>query len=425
MAGVPRGGPLRRRIGRTTALRNPCHPTGGPERDDTFRPVTTYAAGRAMIDIDAHILEPVGWLEAHAPAHIRSSIPALGSDDPEFARLLAAAADDHQRRLSDSEYRRSAIDDYMRMNRKGWMSFGGWDPAERSTALDHLGFEYQVIFPTGSFNQLYLSPAEVRAEVARAMNRGLTEFCADPRLLATAYVPFEHGPDVACEFVLTAAGDGVAGLLIDSIPSPRQHSFTHPDFDRVWALVQETGIAIFLHVGADQNYRPVPRAFFDNGRNMAHFRSDAPGDPLSFMGIGYPAELFLASLVYDGVLERFPHLRFGITELGATWLPSFMHFIDTGHRSFRNIQDLSHLSMRPSDYLRRQVVVSPFAGEDVGWVIGQTGNDMVAFSSDYPHHEGTDDPIRRFEASMTMLDEEAREGFYSSNGRWLLGSALA
>ena len=118
-------------------------------------------------------------------------------------------------------------------------------------------------------------------------------------------------------------------------------------------------------------------------------------------------------------------MRFGITELGATWLPSFLHFIDTGFRSFRNIQDLSHLSMRPSEYLRRQVVVSPFAGEDVGWVIEQAGAGMVAFSSDYPHHEGTDDPIRRFEASMTSVDAVAHAAFYEGNARRLLGSRVA
>ncbi|MGA1076997.1 MAG: amidohydrolase family protein, partial [Ilumatobacteraceae bacterium] len=212
----------------------------------------------------------------------------------------------------------------------------------------------------------------------------------------------------------------VGGMLIDSIPSSHQHSFTHPDFDPVWAAIQDSDIAVFLHVGADQNYRPVPKVFFDNGRDMTHIRSDAPGDPLSFMGIGYPAELFLASLVYDGVMEKFPRLRFGVTELGATWLPSFLHFIDTGYRSFRNIQDLSHLSMKPSDYVRRQVVVSPFAGEDVGWVMEQAGSDLVAFSSDYPHHEGTDDPIRRFEASMSGLDADARSAFYEGNGRRLL-----
>lgn len=309
----------------------------------------------------------------------------------------------------------------MRMARKGWMSLGGWDPAERSVALDQLGFESQLVFPTGSFAQLMSTPVAAREEAARAMNRGLFEFCADPRLLASAYVPFEFGPAVAVDFVAEAAGRGVAGILVDSIPSPHQHSFTHPDFDIVWSAVEDADLAVFLHVGADQNYRPVPPTFFDNGRDMSHFRSDAPGDPLSYMAIGYPAELFLAAMVYDGVMERFPRLRFGVTELGATWLPSFLHFIDTGLRSFRHIQDLSHLSMRPSEYLRRQVVVSPFAGEDVGWVIEQAGAAMVAFSSDYPHHEGTDDPIRRFEASMTSLGATERAAFYEGNARRLLG----
>lgn len=383
--------------------------------------MSTYAAGRTVIDIDAHILEPVGWLRGYASTAARDLIPELGSDDPGFAALLEEAERDHLQRNADPELRARAEVEYMRMARKGWMSLGGWDPAERSVALDQLGFESQLVFPTGSFAQLMSTPVAAREEAARAMNRGLFEFCADPRLLASAYVPFEFGPAVAVDFVAEAAGRGVAGILVDSIPSPHQHSFTHPDFDVVWSAVEDADLAVFLHVGADQNYRPVPPTFFDNGRDMSHFRSDAPGDPLSYMAIGYPAELFLAAMVYDGVMERFPRLRFGVTELGATWLPSFLHFIDTGLRSFRHIQDLSHLSMRPSEYLRRQVVVSPFAGEDVGWVIEQAGAAMVAFSSDYPHHEGTDDPIRRFEASMTSLGATERAAFYEGNARRLLG----
>lgn len=381
---------------------------------------STYAAGRRIVDIDAHILEPKGWLRSYASAAAQDQIPELGEGDSNFDQLLDDSYRDYDQRKNDENLQRKLASEFMSMPRKGWMSFGGWDVDERRQALDLLGFDCQLIFPTGSFEQIMQTPTSVRPEAVRAMNRGILDFCQDPRLLASAYVPFEFGPEIALDLIAEAVANKVTAVLIDSIPASHQHSFTHPDFDVVWAALQEANIAVFLHVGADQNYRPVPKVFFDNGRDMRHFRSDAPGDPLSYMAIGYPGELFLASLVYDGVLEKFPKLRIGVTELGATWLPSFLHFIDTGARAFKNIQDLSHLSMRPSDYLRRQVVVSPFAGEDVGWIIEQVGEQMVAFSSDYPHHEGTDDPIRRFEASMSAVGDVERSAFYFDNGARLL-----
>ena len=381
---------------------------------------STYAAGRRIVDIDAHILEPKGWLRSYASAAAQDQIPELGEGDSNFDQLLDDSYRDYDQRKNDEIFQSKLASEFMSMPRKGWMSFGGWDVDERRQALDLLGFDCQLIFPTGSFEQIMQTPTSVRPEAVRAMNRGMLDFCQDPRLLASAYVPFEFGPEIALDLIAEAVANKVTAVLIDSIPASHQHSFTHPDFDVVWAALQEANIAVFLHVGADQNYRPVPKVFFDNGRDMRHFRSDAPGDPLSYMAIGYPGELFLASLVYDGVLEKFPKLRIGVTELGATWLPSFLHFIDTGARAFKNIQDLSHLSMRPSDYLRRQVVVSPFAGEDVGWIIEQVGEQMVAFSSDYPHHEGTDDPIRRFEASMSAVGDVERSAFYFDNGARLL-----
>ena len=46
------------------------------------------------------------------------------------------------------------------------------------------------------------------------------------------------------------------------------------------------------------------------------------------------------------------------------------------------------------------------------------------FASDYPHHEGTDDPIGRFERTMDGIDEAVREKFYAANFRTYLGTHL-
>jgi predicted TIM-barrel fold metal-dependent hydrolase len=46
------------------------------------------------------------------------------------------------------------------------------------------------------------------------------------------------------------------------------------------------------------------------------------------------------------------------------------------------------------------------------------------FASDYPHHEGTDDPISRFEKTMIGINEDKKSKFYSENFKSLLGSHL-
>jgi predicted TIM-barrel fold metal-dependent hydrolase len=45
----------------------------------------------------------------------------------------------------------------------------------------------------------------------------------------------------------------------------------------------------------------------------------------------------------------------------------------------------------------------------------QGGADLYLFSTDYPHPEGTKDPIGRFEATMAGVSEAERDAFYTDN----------
>jgi hypothetical protein len=73
------------------------------------------------------------------------------------------------------------------------------------------------------------------------------------------------------------------------------------------------------------------------------------------------------------------------------------------------------LPLKASDYIRRAVKFTPFPGEDVGRMIKDAGAELFLFSSDYPHPEGTDDPIGRFERTFSGLTEDEKEKFYYSN----------
>src|SRR3546814_13248656 len=87
--------------------------------------------------------------------------------------------------------------------------------------------------------------------------------------------------------------------------------------------------------------------------------------------------------------------------MGAAWVPSRMRRLDYAAKSFARTEPmLGELSMKPSEYVRRQVRVTPFPGEDVAELISISSPEIFLFSSAYPHPEGTKDPIGRFERSF-------------------------
>ena len=63
--------------------------------------------------------------------------------------------------------------------------------------------------------------------------------------------------------------------------------------------------------------------------------------------------------------------------------------------------------MTASDFVHRQLWFTPFPTEPIGWMTEQCGDDLFLFSSDYPHPEGTKDPIARFESNMDGMDDAA------------------
>jgi predicted TIM-barrel fold metal-dependent hydrolase len=134
----------------------------------------------------------------------------------------------------------------------------------------------------------------------------------------------------------------------------------------------------------------------------------------------------IATLIFDGVLDRFPRLRIGVIEQGASWLPSWMRFMDSAYAAFSKREErLQKLSMLPSEFVKRQVRVTPYPAEDVGWIIEQSGDEICLFSSDYPHVEGGRDPIKRFEASLESLTEAQKRRFYVDNFADLMGNGLS
>jgi len=136
-------------------------------------------------------------------------------------------------------------------------------------------------------------------------------------------------------------------------------------------------------------------------------------------------EVFLAAMIFDGVLEKFPTLRGGCIEQGAMWAVPWLRRLDLAQTSFgRSERVLRELPERPSDYVKNRLFFTPFPGEPVGWMIEQCGDELFCFSSDYPHPEGTKDPIGRFDATLAATPDPAPRRFFSDNFAAMMGSAI-
>jgi predicted TIM-barrel fold metal-dependent hydrolase len=126
-------------------------------------------------------------------------------------------------------------------------------------------------------------------------------------------------------------------------------------------------------------------------------------------------------MVFDGVFERFPKLRGGVIELGAGWVPEMLRTLDRAQKIFRKTDpQVAALPIKASEYIRRQVRFTPFPGEDVGQMIADAGPELFLFSSDYPHPEGTDDPVGRFERTFKDVSDEAKQQFYHRNFEYMM-----
>jgi len=382
-------------------------------------------AGQVIHDADAHVVETPEWFMEYADPAIRERM------EPLYVSTVKPGEEsfiEHYRREhADPEFR--AQDEAEIMLRKNWKATGSFIKEDRPRALDLLGFASQLVFNT--FANKYLVAAEHSDDldfaygVARAHNRALVDFCSvDKRLLAVGYVPladFERSKALAAE----AIGLGCRALMVASA-CPAGHSPSHVGLDPVWAQAQEAGVPIVFHVGGggqllDPKYfvnglPPVPDFHGGDG----NFRS------VDYIAIQYPVMQVLGTLIIDGVLDRFPTLRFGVIEQGGTWLPGLMRTLDSAADAFRrNEERLQQLELRPSEYFTRQVRVTPYPHEDAGWIIEQSGDDICMFSSDYPHVEGGRNPLGRFERSLAPVSEQAKQRFYCDNFVDLMGAGLS
>ena len=197
-----------------------------------------------------------------------------------------------------------------------------WDDDKRDGDQNADGVVGEVIFPNTvppffpNFVLFAQPPTaeeyEHRHAGIQAHNRWLADYVSrKPEARAGIGQIFLNDVDDAIEDVKWCHANGLrGGVLVGSVPPTCDwiKPLYHPVYDPLWAVCEELGVPVNAHSGTGG---PVYQK--------------APAMPLvHFLEIPFYSQRPLAYMILGGVFERFPNLKFVLTEAGCAWIPEML-----------------------------------------------------------------------------------------------------
>ena len=143
-----------------------------------------------------------------------------------------------------------------------------------------------------------------------------------------------------------------------------------------------------------------------------------PGTVFSF-GMGATGQLIpaLASMVTDGLFERFPRLKMVSVEAGCGFAAYLMDRLDEKFDILRGLLP-APLPLKPSDYIRRNCwFVAEPEERTIGAMLDLVGEDKILWGSDYPHIDSTLEAPRLIRQSLADLSPARQSAVLGENAR--------
>jgi aminocarboxymuconate-semialdehyde decarboxylase len=304
------------------------------------------------IDVHAHILS-------------EETIRLIGSAAPQVApRLTPIDADSAVLEIAGTPYRP--------------FPRGGFDLNRRLRDMDAAGVDVQVLSNTPQ-TFLYGQDAALTATCARIQNEQIAAtIAAHPdRFSGIATLPMQSAELAAAELRHAMQNLGLRGAMIGSNIDGR--NLDDPGLEPVWATAAELGAFILVH--------PVRVAGAD--RLKSYYLTNLIGNPLD-------TSIAIASLVFGGVLERHPTLRFCFSHGGGFIPYQAGRLVHGWHVRNEPKVRLPHSPEASLGRLYYDTILH--ATPALEFLIGSVGADHVLLGSDYPFDMGTQECVRQVQA---------------------------
>jgi predicted TIM-barrel fold metal-dependent hydrolase len=332
-----------------------------------------------LISSDSHVLEPSDLWTKGLPADMRSRAPRVFFNEQRGVWMFGCEEVTPQP-ITFSFVAGVDLDDLPDMHKAGYAAArpGGWDPKARLEDMIMDGVSAEVLYPSLGLGLYWIKDPAFQEACFRAYNDWLIEYCSamPDRLVGLAMISMWNIDNAVAE-LRRCKDAGLCGAMIWERP-PESHSFLKTENDPFWAAAAEMDMPVALHILTDHG--------------ITQWRVETnPTGPARYKAtvmMQFEIELALFDIIFGGVLERHPNLKVISVENEYNWLASLLVRMDKGYERFRRDMPLS-LTMRPSEYVHRQIKVTFFNDAIGPMTAPYVGTDLLMWSSDYPHQNST------------------------------------
>lgn len=384
--------------------------------------------GIAIIDVDTHLTEPGDLWTALAPATWKHRVPRIvPADGLAFQNAFGEKVEGTQFMW--------VVDDDVVLGQAGagsvinrdyekvrGSSFMRWPIDEASPAasfleprlhlMDELGIWAQIVYPNvvglGGERFSMVKDDELRLVCVQIWNDAMAELSrrSGGRLNPMALFPWwdvraavteiERAHELGLKGVNTTSDPQVAGVpdLADGYWEP------------LWDVCEGLGLPVNFHIGSSQTQRSwfgnAPWPSLDNDRKLAL------GSTMLFLA----NSRVIGNLLFSGVLERHPELKFVSVESGVGWVPWLLETLD-----YQAVEADVHLPMKPSEYFHRQIYSCFwYENENVLDSIERLGYEKCMFETDFPHPTCLyPDPLAQIAPTLEQVGFDVRKKLLSEN----------
>ena len=332
-----------------------------------------------LLDADSHVSEPLNLWQERLPAKYRDRAPRMLKEHegkPGAWWLIEEGREPHNVILGFGANKTlEELQQFLKGFSYAGAHRGGWDPAQRVKDMDQDGVTGDVLYTTLGFRMFWIRDAGFQRACFQVYNDWLAEFCSySPKRLKGLGLISLYDPKQGAEDLEECAKKGLAGGLIWASP-PDELPFYSEVYNSFWKAAQELRMPLSLHEFA--------------GFERIYWESTAEKRTVANAVASHEVETTFATFILSGILERFPRLRIISAELNCGWLAYFLHRMDRAFDSrgvrLQGSPFPTKLTMRPSEYFRRQLYAT-FIDDPYGLAHRhEIGVDNLLWSSDFPH----------------------------------------